>query len=226
MKQQQTIRFQTAKPKDSIFRKSRDHVAYSIRSYSNRKDTYSKRDSVDAASMLLKLGICIAACMLVLLINSRQTADMYALANNETPQPTPEELPGQLRFVELPGLLSVFAPDSKPELPISCKSYEFQNKNTILCLSADEDQSVFSLDACTVDELGKSSEFGGFVRLKSEDTEWIVSGISDISVEKGQSLSARDTLGKVKNGEKLYLQVNISGEAIDLKSYFSLSESL
>ncbi len=223
------LEFHTSVSKDSFFRRNTDRLRYSLRSYAPKRKTPAQSD-VEAGSMLLKLGLCAAACFLVLLINSRQSASYYSTAQNDdadTPyEDSSDDLPGKLRFVEMPGLLSVFAAEEKIALPIECEEYSLHENDTLLCMKSKKQQSVFSVEPCKVEEIGKSDEAGSFVRLSSKDSEWLVAGLSQISVEKGQSLARHDTLGTIEEGETLSFKMRRAGKDANLRAYFSLKNEL
>ena len=233
---QQRLQFHTSESKDTAFHRGKDRIAYTLRAYSgNRQKTRSKQE-VDAGSMLLKLGICAAACMLVLLINSRESwQGTYTSASNDggeekadtTDDTLQEETPGQLRFVELPGLLSVFAADEKKNMPIECTNYLLEEENTVLCMDSDKTQNVFVTQSAIVEEIGINERLGNYVCLKTEEGLMQLSGLDAISVEKGQKLARQDTLGRIEKGCSLRLKLTLTnGAAANLKSYFSLDKTL
>lgn len=219
----QQLTFTSRENTQNPLHRGRDRVVYTLRRIPKRA---GRSAPVNPWSMLAKLGICAMACILVLLANGREPEHLYASAGStEAGEKELDDMLGRLKFVELPGLLTVFAED-KAALPIVNSAYELMEEETLLCMVAAEAQAVCAPERCTVKALG-DSDYGRFVSLRTEqDREWIYYGLQTVAVEEGQPLSAQDTLGGVGRGGKLYVQLRVQGKPANLREEFSLEKGL
>lgn len=222
MVEKQTLQFHTSPAQEGKGRRAFGPVGYTLRPVPRHTRTRRSGADVEAGGMLVKLGICAAACLLVLVANEKEAVGVYAAEQAQGYAEEVEEEPGKLHFVEMPGLLSVFAPKDAYELPIECAEHHVSNGNTQLCMVAAQTQSV----ACPMDarvlETGEAAEQKAYVRLLADGAEYLFTGFSSISVEAGQGLLSGDTLGSVEAGATLSLELWEDGEAVDISERFSL----
>lgn len=222
----QRVTFTSHENTQSALHRGRDRVVYTLRRYVPQKDAADA--PLTPWSMLAKLGICAMACVLVLFASSREQPSLLRAAatqEDETSEEELDEMLGRLKFVELPGLLTVFADDGA-SLPITGSAYELMEEETLLCMVAAQAQAVRAPEPCTVKALG-DSDYGRFVSLRTAaDREWIYYGLQSIAVEEGQPLSAEDTLGGVGLGGTLYVQLRVQGKPANLREEFSLEKGL
>ena len=124
-----------------------------------------------ALSMMVKLGLCALGCAAALLIKLYGDTDetketLYASSANSgnSNEDDLDEMLGKLRFVELPGILEVFAPDGLMELPIS-GNVSSQADGELMTISVDKEQQVRASLEGSVKETGEDAEKGLYVCL-------------------------------------------------------------
>lgn len=198
----------------------------------NRKKSKNAGENL---SLFVKLGICAAACAFVMLVkyadmNNNTTASdlavtakygaVSALAKTDIEETENDEYGemGKLQFVELPGILEVFAPSGKFELPIEAEKAENdgENEDDVLTLKSEKEQYIKASEDCTV----KVCENNSVILSFKGDYEVTYGGKIDISVEEGQSLKKGDTIGKIAADEVLTLKTDLSGRPINPKEVF------
>ncbi|HWQ57900.1 MAG TPA: hypothetical protein VN540_02695, partial [Clostridia bacterium] len=100
---------------------------------------------------------------------------------------------------------------------------EMLEEDTLIKLIAKTDQSVLINAACEVEDLGEDALLGPFVVLDmGEDTALTIYGLTELSLEKGQPLSAGDELGGIPAKMALYASVKRQGRPLDPLSYLNL----
>lgn len=187
-----------------------------------------------AGSMLVKAGLCAAACAAVLLLRwsestgktlpvsgLRQALEDAVLENAGEGLGLDEGL-GRLRFVELPGIIEVFSAGARPELGVSYESARLDDESLLATLALGGAQQLYAPAACKVKELGEDEALGGYVRLAllEDDNELVYYGLTEIAVEEGQQLAVKDTLARVDGS--LVLAVYDAGRPTDPIAYFGL----
>lgn len=211
-----------------------------VRALRSRSGSYAKRANsrggaqrkrqpqpqpVDATSMLIKCGICAAACALVLLfkwIGAPQTeAALQTVKQAVTDEDELDEMLGKLKFVELPGILEVFSSAGKLQPPIEAAQSEVLADNTMLALTAAQGQSVGACLEGSVKEVGIDKDYGNYVRIVgADDRDLYLFGLSGTSVEVGQPLLSSDYIGSINAGGKLYVRLLIKGKPENPAAYF------
>ena len=188
-----------------------------------------------AGSMLVKAGLCAAACATVLLLRwSEGTGETVlpisglrqaledAVSDSAVEGLGLDEGLGRLRFVELPGIIEVFSADARPELGISYESARLDDESLLATLTLGGAQQLYAPAACKVKELGEDEALGGYVRLTllEADNELVYYGLTEIAVEEGQQLAVKDTLARAEGS--LVLAVYDAGRPTDPIAYFGL----
>lgn len=212
------IVFHSKENRTGPLRKGRDRLRYTVASV---RSGYGKSSEVNAASMLLKLGLCAAACALVFVLNTdnQDTEKRSELSGSETED---AEKPGTLKFVEFPGILSVFSEDKAYSYPISSCSASFTQEYRLLCLHSTEKQNVCAIEDGIVVDSGDNDDGGNYIALKTEgDLVWFYSGMKSLRAETGQSLKANDTIGEAEKDSTLYLRCERNGKPVDLQKMFA-----
>lgn len=180
----------------------------------------------DARSMLVKLGICTLMCALVLLLSALQdkrSGESYALDSSEE-EPFDETL-GKLKFVELPGILEVFAAEDKLEVKLDYDATELIGDNTTLMFVSAAAQTVSLPVDGRVKAIGEDAELGAYVCVvAANDSEFQYYGLSSIAVEEGQTLRALDSLGVIEAGDSLFIKVNVGGRPENPIQFFDVGD--
>lgn len=180
----------------------------------------------DARSMLVKLGICALMCALVLLLSALQdkrAGESYAL--NSTEEEPFDETLGKLKFVELPGILEVFAAEDKFEVKLDYDAAELIGDDTTLMFVSAAAQTISLPVGGRVKAIGEDAELGAYVCVvAANDSEFQYYGLSSIAVEEGQTLRALDSLGVIEAGESLFIKVNVSGRPENPTEFFDVGE--
>ncbi len=179
------------------------------------------------ASMLIKLGVCCAAAALVLLIkiSTENKSDPLSALENTVVSGEEEldEQLGRLKFVELPGIIEVFSSERKNIISLESASSELLEENTLLKLISRADQSVLINAACAVRDVGEDALLGKYVALDmGDDTEFVLYGLRELSLEKGQPLAEGDEIGKAGEKMALYAAVKVEGRPVDPLAYLRL----
>ncbi|HWS28479.1 MAG TPA: hypothetical protein VN512_00040 [Clostridia bacterium] len=185
-----------------------------------------RQTRTDARSMLVKLGICALMCALVLLLSALQdkrAGESYAL-DSAGEEPFDETL-GKLKFVELPGILEVFAAEDKLEVKLDYDAAELIGDDTTLMFVSAAAQTVSLPVDGRVKAVGSDAELGAYVCVvAANDSEFQYYGLSNIAVEEGQTLKALDSLGVIEAGESLFIKVNVSGRPENPTQFFDVGE--
>jgi len=187
--------------------------------------TRRKSAPVYASSMLIKLGICSAACALVLvlkLIGTPATDQAVASVKQAVTEQEDDvdEVLGKLKFVELPSILSVFAGDDDFVVPAAYTEKNTADEGNLVLLSCKAGDSVSAIGDGVVAAVGTDENYGGFVTITHKnDVQSVCYGLSKISVEVGQPLKKLDTVGVVDENGKLYLSITVGGRPADPGEY-------
>ena len=210
-----TGEFQSTIRKPSHYR-FYDRVAYKMRSAADRRNADQSTSS--AYGILMKIGLCAAACALVVLVNG---------AGGQSPV-AEQEIPGRLKFVELPSIIEVFAPgDGKLAFPVREGHAEMISDDTVLCITVGSEQVIAAGVECTVRAIGRDEGYGDYVRLSAaSDVEYMYYGFTSVNVEEGQRLKRVDSLGLVAANSRLYVCVNVSGRPAQVQEYFSVESGV
>ena len=191
-----------------------------------------------AGGMLVKAGLCGVVCAGVLLLRWAEgggaifpegavaavSAQAAQEAQEESLSQDPDRL-GRLQFVSLPSIIQVFSSTAGPTLGLTYTSASLDPDSLLASLTLETPQTVSVAGACKVKELGEDPDMGSYVRLvlDGKDQEVYYLGLSEISVEVGQSLKVGDTLGK---GEAtLHLAVYEAGRPTDPLAFFGLEKA-
>ena len=181
----------------------------------------------NARSLLIKVGVCASACALVLLLKWIDTpkinSALDSVKNATVEDHEFDEMLGKLRFVELPGILSVFAPNDKFQSPIAFSSATIENDDTVLALRAAMKQSAVAASNAMVKAVGMDELLGQYVSLvTAEDVELCYYGLTSVSVEEGQLLCRTDDVGGILDGSLLYITVRKAGQPVNPLDFYDI----
>lgn len=178
---------------------------------------YARR-RVRGGSMWAKIGICSLVLLAVILIELVLLSGQDAsIETGNVPSVTAhpdEETLGKLQYVQANGVHSVFSGSQRWSMPVDATAAEILTDTKVLCLTAGAESRVSVPASGEVREIGSDAVYGAFVRIShGNGLESVYYNIESISVEKGQPLSALDTLGTVPEDGKVYVTVTQSGMA-------------
>ncbi|MEG1547749.1 MAG: hypothetical protein RR232_01660 [Clostridia bacterium] len=192
----------------------------------HNKNRSTTQDNAGFSSMFIKIGICAAVCALVLVIKLIDDSAMTIYNSADSGTAIDEEFDeslGKLKFVALPGILDVFAPDGKLQLGFEYDSKKVLDDNSALCIFASKVQNIPIPVDCVVKEVSNIAETCVSVSITTEDDiEIVYRGLSKAAVEEGQRLTSGDTLGQ--SGENtLTIQVYLQGRPCDPMEVFDIA---
>ena len=179
--------------------------------------------------MLIKCGVCAAACALVLLLKwagSPATAGALQTVKEAVNEESElDEMLGKLKFVALPGILEVFSRSGKLDLPIRASESRSLQDNTTLALISEQQQNVNACLAGTIKETGTDKELGNYVRISSaDDRDLFLYGLSTVTVEAGQPMMENDHIGSIEAGGTLFIRILVNGKPEDPLGYFMVQQ--
>jgi len=191
----------------------------------NKKESETKNN---ARSMLTKIGVCAAACALVLLLKwidtpmTNAAIDSVKIATGEESEF--DEMLGKLRFVELPGILSVFSSNDKFPSPVEFTSASIGSEDTVLALSVKTRQTATAASNVMVKTIGMDEVLGQYVSLiTKDDVEISYYGLTSVTVEEGQLLRPADDVGGIAEEGTLYITVRKGGQPMRPLDYFNIT---
>ena len=178
-------------------------------------------------SFLVKIGICAAACALILgmkALNTPTTAQVVSGVRTAINKETDiDEMLGKLQFVELPNALEVFSNDSKMVVPVNAPKAYVEPEAQYAIWEGAPNAQVIASAAGEVRAIGEDSILGKYVRLShAGDLETIYYGLATIQVEEGQPIRKQDTLGTLGEDGTLRLSVLLAGEPQPPDTYWDL----
>jgi len=185
------------------------------------------KQPVRAVGLLTKIAICCAVLLAVLVAELLLLPDaenvLETVASGEGTD-TGDAL-GKLHFVSTGSAVSVFSAAQRWSAPVKAADTPRIEDPPPLCLAAAEGESVSLPAAGEVREIGHDENYGDFVRVSHGDgLESVYYNLTDVRVEVGQPLLARDTLGKVPEDGEIFVSVLLEGAAQPPEDYIG-SES-
>lgn len=211
------------------YRNSASNFRYRKRKKTSSANRESREETVSANSMLIKFSICAASCAAVLLLKwadipaADSALSVLKTAVNE--EYDPDDALGRLKFVELPGMIEVFADSIKLSLPLESGSKALADDSRLLVLTSAADSSVKACMNGTVKETGIDGEYGNYVRIRGEnDTDLFLYGLSSTTVEAGQPVHSTDDVGSITAEKPLYVRLTVEGRPQNPADHFSFSE--
>lgn len=174
---------------------------------------------VRARSMWMKIGICLlilgaVIASEVLLLSGGETVETAAAGDQE--DGGDGDVLGRLRFVEAGGVRSVFKVAQRWTLPVSAKTTELLEDDTLLCLVTEPGARIAVSASGEVTAVGFSEEYGAYARVShGSDLESYYYNLTDVTVEEGQPLLAGDTLGAAALDGRLYVRILRAGTPVN-----------
>lgn len=191
-----------------------------------------RRAPLIGASMLVKIGVCAAALLLVLALElfvfprENNAVEVGADAPTTTDGAGTGDVLGRLRFVDGGGLIGVFAGSTRWSLPVQASSAALLEDAQLLQIDAAAGEIVSASAGGEVRAVGEDPELGAYVRIHhGDDLESVYYHLSDIRVEQGQPLLLGDTLGTVPEDGRLYLRIYRTGAPQDIETYMDVPDA-
>lgn len=185
-------------------------------SYSHYSTRYKKADPHTYAS--IKIGLCIAICIVLCIVNIATGSESIWISSENN-----DDAPGKLHFVELPGIIEVFAGGDKLTMPINEYTYAQLDENSnIVKFGAQSNATVVTCSSGTVKAIDKDEKYGNYVVVRHGDIETYYYGFGYITVEEKQIINKLDTLGLLTQSGVLYFKVQESGKAINPCDYLPI----
>jgi len=188
-----------------------------------------KRVETRVGSMVAKITICMAILALVILAEAfllrggQGNVVETAVTDQQDTGETDEEVLGRLRFVEAGGVKSVFAVSQRWDMPVSYSEASNIEDETTLFLRANAGENVRLSAAGEVKSVGTDEILGDYVRIShGGELESVYYHLSNICVEEGQPLSAKDVLGKVAADGTLYVCILQNGSPVNPETYLNV----
>lgn len=192
-----------------------------------RKPRSMKRDWRIPTSMLVKLGVCVGACALMLGLKELDTpiaAEMVSGVRGAVNEETDlTEMLGKLQFVELPNALEVFSTNGKMAIPVIAPQMILEPEAQYVMWEGAPNAKVSAAAAGQVRAVGEDPLLGPYVRLlHANELETIYYGLTGIRVEEGQPIRRHDTLGELGESGTLRMHVLLAGEPQPPEQYMDL----
>ncbi len=188
-----------------------------------------RRVETRAGSMIAKITICMAILALVILAEAFLLRDggarvvETAVTDQQGAGEGDEDVLGRLRFVEAGGVKSVFAVSQRWDMPVAYSEAKNIEDETTLFLRAREGETVYLPAAGEVKSVGTDEILGDYVRVShGGELESVYYHLSNINVEEGQPLSAKDALGKVAADGTLYICILRNGAPVNPATYLNV----
>lgn len=183
--------------------------------------SYSENDDKTSfTSAAVKIGLCIAICIALCIVNMtmKGSSELFAMSDEE------ENSPGKLRFVELPGIIEVFAGKDKLTMPIGEYSEaDWDDDKNMLKLVTNSNETVVTCGSGTVKAIGTDSEYGNYVVIRHGSIETCYYGLGYVTVEERQVINKLDTLGLLTQSGIMYFQVYKDGQPENPCNYLPLN---
>ncbi|MEG1559900.1 MAG: M23 family metallopeptidase [Clostridia bacterium] len=197
--------------------------------YQESKKQSARSEEPTHSLLSLKIGICAVICLLALLLKLVDTPFSAGVLNSvktaldsESDSEYDETL-GKLKFVELPGLLTVFSGGDKLTAPVDSEKIVLEGDN-VLKFTNVAGESVVVSGAGMVKTVSQDEKYGSFVVIKHQnDLETYYYGLKDITIEEGQPVRKLDTIGIVDGFGCLYFKVFDSGVPKNPENYLKIS---
>lgn len=206
----------------SAKQKKMSRVGYYSRKYLSpkKKKVTAKKEPAQGTSMLIKLGVCAAACALVLAISWARNAPTDPATEVTGGETGSEEDIGKLRFVELPGIFQVFAASDKLISPMQHTNYTYFEDEKMLQLIGDSEANVIAGGNGIVVAIETDQTYGHYVKIRhSNDIYSICYGIEDVKVEVGQPVSKFDRLGEANENGTVFFAITDVGRPVNPMEY-------
>lgn len=175
------------------------------------------------ASVALKVGLCAAACAAVLIV-SRLSEPAEQSASADIYEDEDDGL-GSLHFVSGQSIISVFSAGSELSPPVAYSASEALQDGEILALSGEAGEYAFAPASGTVLAAGENELLGCYVTIRHDnDTSTTCYGLASVSVEEGQPVERRDTIGTVGASGRVFVSATVGGRPQQPSSLFGIGD--
>ncbi|MBQ9949584.1 MAG: M23 family metallopeptidase [Clostridia bacterium] len=192
---------------------------------SESKQSRSKtrsREEIGFSSISIKIGLCIALCIALCIVNL--TTETGKEGSFFADYEKGDDSPGKLRFVELPGIIEVFAGGDKLTLPVGeYDSAKLDDDTLVLTLHTKSNATVVTCASGTVKAIGEDEKMGNYVVIRHGDLETYYYGLGYITVEERQVINKLDTLGLLTHTGVMCFKVCKNGIPQNPCDYFPVT---
>ena len=134
-----------------------------------------------------------------------------------------EEPAGKLKFVELPGLLSVFAQKGDMAAPVEFSRSELLEDGNLARFFSQSSAAVICVKDGRVKSVGQDASLGKYVMVSHDnDIITVYYGLDEIIAEEGQPLRRLDNLGKLGADGVLSMAITKGGKPQDVSKYIDM----
>ena len=169
----------------------------------------------------MMLIICASAASLLLALRMSESGSLVSGATVDSTRAT-----GRLQLVQLPSILTVFAPSDNPIRPVQSDSVIVDNDSMVAKIYAGEGTPVLSALDGTVKTVSFDEGLGGSLTVfSSDDIEITYYGLRDICVERGQPVVQRSILGNMQR-DYICVKITKAGRPIDPFDFFGIKANL
>lgn len=180
------------------------------------KATLKKR-IISVTSMLIKAGICVGACAVMLISAQNKENELTLLSQAQTDSEESVDDLGKLKFVSKLGIIDVFSPSEKLQTPLANAHVEFGDSYAVF--TAKVDQEIFSMISGDVRYISEDTKLGGLcvsILSPNSDTEFIISGLCNCVIKEGQHVLQGDCIGTALETEEVFVRLLKDGRPVDL----------
>ena len=186
------------------------------------------RERSGAGYLIARLGICallLCGVIAVKLAGDDETLAVIGSYTSVYDEEKEEERLGRLKFVDLPSVIDVFAPQKAAVLPAVSAGFELVNDGFDLILAVNSGAEVVSPVQGRVFDSGVDPELGGYVSVHADDDcIFTVYGVENVSVERDQPVRRLAKLGEVSLS-RLTVRITKAGRPVSPAEVFSLGRS-
>lgn len=180
------------------------------------KKQYKEHDA-DFTSAGVKIGLCIALCIALCIVNlTVNKNDKSFTAGSDTTET------GKLRFVELPGIIEVFAGGDKLTMPVGAYDSAVKDEGNLVTFRCEPNATVTTCSSGTVKAVGTDKSLGNYVVILHGDIETYYYGLGYVTVEERQVINSLDTLGLLSHDGILYFKICKNGKAQEPTEYLPI----
>lgn len=178
--------------------------------YASRKH---RESDADFSSAGLKIGLCIALCIGLCIVNLT-----VGKGTNTAYTGSDDVQTGKLRFVQLPGMIEVFAGGDRLTMPVDYESVKV-DENNMVTFTCEKNATVVTCSSGTVKAVGEDATLGNYVIINHGDIETYYYGLGYVTVEERQVINTLDTLGLLSHTGILKFKICKNGAVQDPSGY-------
>ena len=183
-----------------------------------KKQAKKPEKDTDFSTAGLKIGLCIALCIGLCIVNLTMGKGQSVVYSGSDDTST-----GKLRFVELPGMIEVFAGGDKLTMPIGDYASAVIDENNMVTFTCKSNATVVTCSSGTVKAVGEDEKLGNYVVILHGDIETYYYGLGYVTVEERQVINTLDTLGLLSHDGILNFKICKDGAVQNPTKYLPIS---